>query len=122
MEKVLSMDLGITILLLTVAGFVLDTKHLIKLMNIDTSHSILRVPLAIALLYGGTKADLDLTRLILFGVGGFYIAMGTAGLVDKKVGGAIPSGLTSFDVGYHLLTGAAAIWLGTRPGRMTKSS
>jgi hypothetical protein len=122
MEKMLSMNLGITLIFLTVAGFLTDTKHLMKLMNIDTSHSILRIPLILALLYGGSKADLDMTRLILLGVGGFYLAMGTAGLVDKKVGGTLPSGLTKFDIFYHFVVGAEAVWLGARPGRMTKSS
>jgi hypothetical protein len=46
--------------------------------------------------------------------------MGSAGIADKKVGGLLPSRLTNFDIAYHLVVGAGAIWLGARPGRMIK--
>lgn len=121
MEKLFSLSLGITLGVLTLVGFIPGTKHFLKLMNTDTSHSALRVPLTAALLYAGTQTDLRATRTILLGVGFFYIAIGTAGLIDKKVGGALPSGLTKFDVLYHLAVGAEALWFGGRPGRMMKA-
>jgi hypothetical protein len=120
MEKQMSCSLGATLAFLTVAGFVMDGKHLLKLMNVDVSHSVLRIPLTAALLYGGKDIELKTTRNILLGVGIFYIAMGTAGLMDKKVGGALPSGLTKFDIAYHFAVGAGAIWMGARPGRIMK--
>jgi hypothetical protein len=122
MEKLASMSFGLTLVLLVLAGFVLDNKHLLKLMNVDVSHSILRIPLAVLLLYGGSKASLETTRMILLGVGIFYMIMGATGLADRKVGGALPSGLTDFDIAYHFVVGAGAIWLGARPGRMMKTS
>jgi hypothetical protein len=109
---------------LATAGFMQSKqpKHFLKAMNVDTSHSILRTPLILAALYGGSKkSDLKSARFILASIGVFYLAMGTAGVADKKVGGALPSKLTNFDIVYHLATGAAALWLGTRAGRMMKS-
>jgi hypothetical protein len=54
------------------------------------------------------------------GIGIFYLAVGTAGTADKKIGGTLPSGLTGFDKFYHLIVGSVAFWLGTRSGRMLK--
>jgi hypothetical protein len=122
MEKQMSLSLGFALTFLTLAGFVLNTKHLMKLMNIDVSHSVLRFPLAAAALYGSTHTRLETTRAILFAIGIFYVFMGTAGLADKKVGGTLPSGLTNFDIVYHFVVGAAAIWMGARSGRMMRSS
>jgi hypothetical protein len=124
MEKLFSKMLGCSLLALTFVGFILPTrrKRFLGLMNVDTTHGILRVPLTAALLYAATpKVDLKLTRSLLLGTGLFYIVMGTAGLKDKRVGGALPSGLTGFDIVYHFAVGGAAIWLGSRSGRMMKS-
>lgn len=120
MEKYVSLKLGAVLALLTVAGFFLKQKHLLRLMNIDTTHSMLRLPLTAALLYGGTNTDLKTTRKVLFAIGLFYMAMGSAGTVDKRVGGLLPSGLTNFDIVYHFAVGAGALWLGVRSGRMMK--
>jgi hypothetical protein len=120
MEKQMSLSLGCTLVLLTLAGYVLDKKHLLRIMNIDESHSMMRTPLTLALLYAGTQAELKTTRKILLGVGLFYVCMGTAGLADKRVGGILPSGLTNFDIIYHFAVGGGAIWMGSRPGRMMR--
>ncbi len=120
MEKQTSVFLGGFLSVLTFAGFTARNKHLLKLLNVDTNHSVLRMPLTAALLYAGTQADLKTTRKILTGVGIFYVAMGSAGLVDKKVGGLLPSGLTNYDIVYHFAVGAGSLWLGSRSGRMLK--
>lgn len=120
MEKQMSLSLGATLVLLTIAGFFLKQRHLIKLMNIDSTHSMLRVPLTVALLYGGTTTDLKTTRKILLAVGIFYVFMGASGKMGKKVGSLLPSGLTNFDIVYHFVVGAGAIWMGSRSGRMMK--
>jgi hypothetical protein len=123
MEKIFSKMLSRGLLTLTLAGFapVRRPKRLFGLMNVDTSHSLLRVPLTLALLYGESKkSDLKITRTILAGIGIFYLAVGTAGTADKKIGGTLPSGLTGFDKFYHLIVGSVAFWLGTRSGRMLK--
>jgi hypothetical protein len=98
-------------------------KHFLKLMNVDMSHSILRAPLILASLYGSSpKSDIKTSRMILSGIGAFYLAMAATGLSDKKVGGALPSKLTNFDIVYHIGVGATALWLGMRQGRMMKNN
>src|SRR4051812_23852516 len=99
MERTFSRILGGGLAALTLAGFVLDRKpkRWLGVMNVDTGHSVLRVPLTIALLSGSTKRTrIKTVRRILTGVGGFYIVMGILGLADDDAGGVLPSKLTPF--------------------------
>jgi hypothetical protein len=119
-EKFVSVKLGVTLVILTLAGFT-NTRHLFRLLNVDANHSYLRIPLTAALLYAGSPAArLKTTRQILLSVGVFYFAIGAIGSADRKVGGLLPSKLTNFDIFYHFAVGAGAVWLGARPGRMVK--
>jgi len=123
MERTFSSKLGVGLALLTFSGFVKSKtpKHLLGLMNVDTQHSMLRVPLTMALLYAGSnQSTLKNTRAILTGIGIFYFAIGAIGYKDKSVGGVLPSKLTNFDLIYHFGVGASALWLGSRSGRMVK--
>jgi hypothetical protein len=125
MEKLLSAFLGIFLVILALMGLGKTNSHrsharAFGLMNVDKNHSILRIPLAAALLYGSSQASVKDARGILSKVGIFYIGMGTAGLVDKRVGGLLPSGLSRFDIVYHFVVGVKALWMGGRPGRMLK--
>jgi hypothetical protein len=123
MEKATLNIIAKVLEVLIAAGFLQrkQPKRLLKMMNIDTSHSVIRVPLLLASLYGGsTKSDIKAARYMLTAVGAVYVAMGAAGAADKKVGGALPSRLTNFDIVYHFAVGGAALWLGTRAGRMMK--
>lgn len=123
MEKSFSSFLGTSLSLLTVSGFARRKvpKHLFGLMNVDTQHSALRLPLTLALLYAGSRqSSLKSTRAILSFVGLFYLAMGTAGYANRSVNGMLPSKLTKFDLAYHFGVGAVALWLGCRSGRMIK--
>ncbi|MDB5184667.1 MAG: hypothetical protein JWN38_475 [Candidatus Saccharibacteria bacterium] len=123
MEKLFSSFLGSGLVVLTAAGFAEkeQPKHLFGLMNVDTHHSILRIPLTLALLYAGSKqAPLKNTRAVLTLVGVFYVTIGSVGCIDKKVGGILPSKLTNFDLMYHFTVGTSALWLGSRSGRMMK--
>lgn len=123
MEKTFSSVLGATLSVLTLSGFVQSKKpkHLLGHMNVDTQHSVLRVPLTIALLYAASEqSKLKNTRTILSYVGIFYICMGIVGTINRDVGGTLPSRLTKFDLKYHMVVGALALWLGGRSGRMMK--
>lgn len=123
MEKKFSTFVGAGLVLLTFSGFIKDDrpKHLFGLMNVDEQHSLLRIPLTLALLYAGSsQSTLKDTRTILSAVGVFYIVMGAVGSIDRKVGGTLPSKLTNFDLVYHFVVGAFALWLGARSGRMLK--
>lgn len=86
MEKSFSLSLGFEVALLTLAGYVLDQKHLCRLMNIDETHSAIRTPLVLALLYAGSEASVRTTRKILLGTGVFYLLVGSAGLLDRRLG------------------------------------
>lgn len=123
MEKNFSTALGIGLALLMAAGFAKNKKpkHFLGLMNVDTQHSILRIPTTLASLYAGSRpTSLKDTRTILSLVGLLYLAIGTVGSMDRRAGGALPSKLTGFDLLYHFTVGASALWLGSRSGRMMK--
>lgn len=123
MEKKFSTILGVGLALLMSAGFAKNEKpkHFLGLMNVDTQHSILRIPTTLALLYAGSRhASLKDTRSILTFAGLLYLAIGSIGEIDRRAGGALPSKLTGFDLVYHFVAGASALWLGKRSGRMMK--
>jgi hypothetical protein len=117
MEKQLSLSLAGIITALAVAGLTHRTKpkHLMGAMNVDTAHSLIRLPVLGALLYGGNpKTSSRVTRGILKGVGLMYLAIGTAGLFDRKAGGLLPSKLTNFDLAYHFAVGLGVLGLSSR--------
>ena len=123
MEKSFSTMLGVGLAVLMSAGFVKSEKpkRLLHLMNVDAQHSVLRMPLTLLSLYGGSRhASLKETRAILSLIGLFYLVMGATGCMDRKAGGILPSRLTNFDLLYHFAVGASALWLGSRSGRMMK--
>lgn len=123
MEKLFSLVLSFGLFILTASGFIKckRPKHLFGLMNVDTQHSVIRVPLTLTLLYAGSNhTSLRSTRTILSSIGLFYLIVGATGCVDKKVGGLLPSKLTNFDIVYHFTVGISALWLGSRSGRMMK--
>jgi hypothetical protein len=123
MERKFSLILGSGLALLALSGFVKQKKpkHLAGIMNVDTEHSVLRLPLSLLLLLASSvQTPLRKTRNVLSFVGLFYIAMGSVGLADKSVGGTLPSKQTNFDLAYHFGVGALVLWLGMRSGRMMK--
>ncbi|MDN5275857.1 MAG: hypothetical protein JWN33_506 [Candidatus Saccharibacteria bacterium] len=119
MEKPMSSTLSLLLWVLAFLGFIKKKKHVAGLMNIDTSHSIIRLPIA-SLLLLGSKSDVKTARNILLGSGLIYVLIGTAGTINRKAFGLLPSKLTGFDLVYHFVVGAAAIYMGTRSGRMLK--
>lgn len=84
--------------------------HLFQIMNADIALDILRIVLAAILLYAVFAARSDrVINTALLGVGVLYVGMGIIGLFAPTIGGLLPSGLTGFDIAFHLLTGAVAI-------------
>lgn len=110
MEKQTVKAYGILIAGLAVAGFFVNEGHLLGIMNADTALDWLRVGLAAFLLYVGFKSDdAALIRGSLLFVGVLYVGMAILGLVDATLWGLLPTGLTGFDIAFHLITGAAAL-------------
>jgi uncharacterized membrane protein len=103
---------GILVALLAVIGLFVS-GHMFDVMNTDIALDVLRVVLAAGLLYIGYVArDQVMARRALLGVGILYILMGVAGIISPTLGGLLPSGLTGFDVVFHLVTGAMAAAVG----------
>ena len=123
MEKNFAKILGAGLALLMSVGLLKSKKpkRLLGLMNIDTQHSILRMPTTLVLLYASSRhASLKDTRTILSLTGLLYLTIGAIGSIDRKAAGTLPSKLTDFDLVYHFVVGASALWLGSRSGRMMK--
>lgn len=117
MKKTVVRMYAVLIALLAIGGFFIKDGHLFGLMNADTALDWLRVLLAVFLLYVGFKAvDAGLVRGSLIFVGVLYVGMALLGLVDSTLWGLLPNGLTGFDVGFHLVTGAAALMVGMQKG------
>jgi Na+/phosphate symporter len=99
---------GILIAALAVLGLFVN-NHLFQLMNTDIALDGFRVLLAGFLLYVGfVSKDKQLVHNALLGTGILYLGMGLLGLITPTFGGLLPTGLTGFDVVFHLVTGALA--------------
>jgi hypothetical protein len=109
MQKTTAKVYGVLIALLAVVGL-FTSGHAFDLMNVDPMLDILRVVLAAVLLYAGFgAAKQDFVRGSLMVVGFLYVGMGVLGLFNSELWGLLPSGLTGFDIAFHLVTGVAAL-------------
>jgi hypothetical protein len=91
--------------------------HLFAVTNSDWLLDLVRLALAAYLLYAvyGAKTDSAVNNALLV-TGILYIGLAVIGLVSPTLGGLLPSGLTGFDVAFHLITGALATYAGARHG------
>lgn len=109
MQKQLAQIFGILVAGLAVLGFFVEDGHLFGLMNANFALDMLRVVLATALLYAGFgPASAQTIRSVLMFTGVLYIGMALGGLISPTLWGMLPSGLTGFDIAFHLATGAVA--------------
>lgn len=112
MIKNVARILGVVVALLAVVGFFVEGEHLLEFMNVDIAIDILRTVLAVALLaVGFSSASFTATRAVVAIVGVLYIGMGALGLADRTLFGMLPTGLTDFDLGFHLVVGVLALAL-----------
>lgn len=101
---------AILVTLLAIGGLYVSSGHLFGLMNADPALDWLRVVLAVFLLYVGFRADdARLVRGSLLFIGALYVGMGILGLLNTTLWGLLPSGLTGFDIVFHLVTGITAL-------------
>jgi hypothetical protein len=121
MSKTVAKIYAVLVAGLALAGL-FTNGHLFNLMNVDIALDLLRVVLAGGLIYAAFVAkDSHLANTMLLTVGVLYVGMGLLGLVSPTLGGLLPSGLTGFDIAFHLVTGVAAagVALMERQGKLT---
>jgi hypothetical protein len=88
--------------------------HLFELLNSDIAIDIFRVALAAYLMYVSFVAKSEgMAHVALYVVGFTYVGIALAGLISPTVGGLLPTGLTGFDIAFHLASGALAIGAAT---------
>lgn len=107
MHKRLAITYGWLIGALGILGL-FASGHLFALTNSDIALDLLRLILAGALLYVGYRNSEGASRAVLGVVGALYIGMALIGTANPTLGGLLPSGLTGFDIAFHLITGALA--------------
>lgn len=118
MHKLVAKILGIIVAALAIVGVFIEGTHLFGLMNVDIALDITRTVVALVLLYVGFGRVSDsAARLVVAIVGGMYIVMGLVTFIDPTHFGILPTGFTGFDVGFHLIVGAAAVVIGFLPNR-----
>jgi hypothetical protein len=99
---------GVLLAVLVLAGLTMN-GHWLGLMNVDTALDLLRIVLAAAALYiGFVSRSFSQARSFLTATAVLYVAMALFGLISPTLFGLLPSGLTGFDIVFHLVTGILA--------------
>lgn len=110
MLKRLARIYGILLVILVIAGLSMERGHFLKLMNVNITLDILRIALAILLLYAGFRSrNASFVRSVISATGILYIGIGLLGLINGTLWGLLPDGLTFFDVLFHLGLGVIAL-------------
>lgn len=110
MGKTLVRIFAVIVVLLAVIGLFINEGLFLGFMNVDIALDILRLGLAVVLIYAGFISKNPQTvkwSLILFTV--LYLGLGVFGLVDAKIWGLLPTGLTGFDIVFHLGAGVLGL-------------
>jgi hypothetical protein len=116
MLRTVARVLGIVVALLAVAGFFVEGDHLFGLMNVDITLDVLRVVIAVALLYVGFgRASASAVRTVIIIVGAMYVLMGLLAFADSTLFGILPTGFTGFDIAFHLIVGLGSLVLAFLP-------
>jgi hypothetical protein len=110
---------AVLVLALSIVGFFVS-GHLFKIMNVDPALDLFRLALAVVLIRIGFSLEARDGREANFGlilVGVAYLGLAIGGLIDSKLGNLLPSGLTGFDIVFHIVTGLAALGVALMPVR-----
>lgn len=110
MQKRLVQILAVLVTALAVGGFMVEDDHLLGLTNADMAMDITRLSLAAILLFvgfGKSSASTVRGALVLFGM--LYVGLAVLGLLDSELWGLLPTGLTGFDIVFHLAAGIVAL-------------
>lgn len=109
---------GILFLMLGIWGLLLGEGHLIGILNIDLVEDIVHLLSAALLLYAAFgQRDPGVTRTIIGVLGVIYLGMALLGMLDSRLFGMLPSGLTMWDHVIHLIFGILFVVVGFVMGR-----
>jgi hypothetical protein len=118
MHRITAAVLGIVIGILAIAGMFVEGRHLMDVMNVDVALDVIRIVLAVALLIVAfARVPHRAVRTVLIVVGVLYVGMGLLAFIDPTLFGMLPTGLTGFDIAFHLIVGAATIAIAALPDR-----
>ena len=101
--------MGVVVALLAIAGLFAEGEHMLGIMNVDLALDVVRIVLAIALLVVGfARVSRGALNAVLVLFGASYLVLGVIGMIDREAFGLLPTGLTTFDLVFHLVVGVAA--------------
>jgi hypothetical protein len=107
MHKRLLQFLGVVLAVLGVLGLYVEYTHLFGLMNANLAMDVLRIGLAGYLLHRGFSDRYQhyhyTSRGPLFAFTAFSLFIALFGLVDNELWGLMPTGITDFDIVFHLM-------------------
>ena len=96
--------------LLAVVGYFVKGEHLLGIMNVDVTLDVLRTVLAVGLLVVAlAPVRSTVVRAALFVFGALYLIMGLYAFADPELFGALATGLTGFDIAFHIVVGLATL-------------
>jgi len=105
---------GVTVIIIGIAGLLLGEKSLLGVLNIDLAEDGIHLLTGGLLAYAGFAArDIRQVRAIVGGIGIAYLAVGLIALGEPTFFGLVPSGYrTVLDNLIHLALGVLGIYVG----------
>ena len=104
--------MGVVLAVAAVAGYFIEGEHMLGIMNVDVPLDVVRTVLAVALLVVGfARVPRAALNVVLALLGASYLLVAILGFIDVELWGLLPTGLTPFDLAFHLVVGAVAIGL-----------
>ncbi|WP_460942336.1 hypothetical protein [Okibacterium endophyticum] len=118
MGRPYALILGIVFAMHGLGGLFIEGTHFLAMFNVDIMIDLLYLAMAAALLAVGLREGTSSAplRVVLIGVGGIMVLLALIGLSgDRTAFGLLPTGLTDFDIGAQITSGALAIVLALTP-------
>ena len=102
--------LGVVLILVGIVGLLVGDRVWLGILNVDIFEDIVHLITGGILAYVGFgRADLDLARNVIGGLGVLYLLVGILGFIVPMMLGLIPHGYTVFDNLLHLALGVLSI-------------
>ena len=112
MKKLFAQISGFFLLFLSLVGTTTEGQ-LFEFINVDIKIDLIRLAVALVLLYAGYgNVSIRTSGAILSAVGIFEMLVGIISIVDDKLLGLAPSTFTAFDMAFHLIIGLASFIIG----------